>query len=177
VSKSKRELSTDEKKLWRRVAASVKTRRALPVEEAEEPAPIIKGVAKRVEKRTPIDPAPARNVPKAIAPPPRRDTEKRVRRGKLEIGGSLDLHGHTQDSGRAALARFLYVAQSRGDSVVIVITGVGRGGEGVLKRRLPEWLAERDLRPLTTGYAPAHRSHGGAGAFYVFIKRARETQS
>jgi len=177
VSKSKRELSSDEKKLWRRVAASVKTRRALPAEDTEEQAPIIKSASKRAEKKPSVDPTPVRSAPKAVAPPPRRDAEKRVRRGKLEIGGSLDLHGHTQDSGRAALARFLYVAQSRGDSVVIVITGVGRGGEGVLKRRLPEWLAERDLRPLTTGYAPAHRSHGGAGALYVFIKRVRETES
>ncbi|WP_167755697.1 Smr/MutS family protein [Vitreimonas flagellata] len=177
MSKSKRELSTDEKKLWRRVAASLKTRRALPAEDIEEPAPSLKSVAKRTEKRPLVEPAPARNAPKVASPLPRRDTEKRVRRGKLEIGGSLDLHGHTQDSGRNALARFLQVAQARGDSVVIVITGAGRGGEGVLKRRLPEWLAERDLRPLTTGYAPAHRSHGGAGAFYVFIKRARETQS
>jgi DNA-nicking Smr family endonuclease len=126
----------------------------------------------------PIVPASARSAPKAPPPPPaRRDAEKRVRRGKLDIGGSLDLHGHTQESGRSALARFLHVAQSRGDSVVIVITGMGRGGEGVLKRRLPEWLAEPALRPMTTGYAPAHRSHGGAGAFYVFIKRTRETQS
>jgi DNA-nicking Smr family endonuclease len=49
---------------------------------------------------------------------------------------------------------------------------VGRAGEGVLKRRLPEWLSEPDIRPLVSGFAPAHRVHGGAGAFYVFIKRA-----
>lgn len=174
MSKSKRELSSEEKKLWRRVAASVKTRRALP-EAAEEQAPPIRSVIKQAEKTPISDPPPIRGVAKTAAPPPRRDAEKRVRRGKLEIGGSLDLHGHTQDSARAALARFLRVAQARGDGVVIVITGVGRGGEGVLKRRLPEWLAAPDLRPLTTGYAPAHRSHGGAGAFYVFIKRVRET--
>ena len=149
----------------------------MPSEEAEEPAPPSKGFARRVEKTPPIVPASVRSSPKPPPPPARRDAEKRVRRGKLDIGGSLDLHGHTQDSGRNALMRFLRVAQLRGDSVVIVITGMGRGGEGVLKRRLPEWLAEPALRPMITGYAPAHRSHGGAGAFYVFIKRARETQS
>lgn len=94
-----------------------------------------------------------------------------MRRGRIEIGGTLDLHGYTQISARAALARFLRAAQARGESAVIVVTGVGRGGEGVLKRLVPQWLAERDLRPLTSGYAQAHRSHGGAGAFYVFIKR------
>jgi DNA-nicking Smr family endonuclease len=96
-----------------------------------------------------------------------------VRRGKLEIGASLDLHGHTQDSGRAALGRFLHAASKRGERTVIVITGAGRGGEGVLKRALPVWLAHGDLRALVSGFAQAHRSHGGSGAYYVFLKRPR----
>lgn len=170
MSKKQRDLTTDEKKLWRRVAASVKTRRPLPAaeaDEADEPRPV---------KRTAPSPAPkvaaAPARAKATPPPQDRGNEKRVRRGKLEIGGKLDLHGHTQDTGRAALARFLRSAQARGDRTVIVITGVGRGGEGILKRRFPEWIAERDIREFVSGYAPAHRAHGGAGAFYVFLKRA-----
>ena len=172
MSKNKRELTGEEKKLWRRVASTVKSRRphAAEPEEMEEPprAPV-----RATAKALPPPAAPAR---KAAAPPPaNRSGEKRVRRGKLEIGASLDLHGHSQDSARAAVIRFLRLSQARGDSTVIIVTGVGRGGEGVLKRRLPEWLNERDIRPLTSGYAPAHRSHGGAGAFYVFIKRTRES--
>lgn len=174
MSKSKRDLTPDEKKLWRRVAATVKARRPRvdPVEADEPPV-----AAKALSRAAPAKPAPeAKPAPRAaVAPPQNRQGEKRVRRGKLEIGRSLDLHGHTQDSARAALGRFLRASQKRGDSTVIVITGVGRGGEGVLKRRFPEWLAESDLRPLISGFAPAHRMHGGAGAFYVFLKRAKET--
>lgn len=96
-----------------------------------------------------------------------------MRRGKLPIGATLDLHGHTQATGRTALERFLHAAQGRGDQVVLVVTGVGRAGEGVLKRRLPEWLAEPGLRGLVSGYARAHRSHGGDGALYVFVRRGR----
>ena len=167
MSKKKRELTVDEKKLWRRVAASVKTRRPVPAEpeDADEaPAP------KRAMHVAP-KPAPAPVRAKATPAPKDRGNEKRGRRGKLEIGGKLDLHGHTQDTGRAALARFLRSAQARGDRTVIVITGVGRGGEGTLKRRFPEWIAERDIRVFVSGYAPAHRAHGGAGAFYVFVRR------
>lgn len=168
MSKKQRDLTTDEKKLWRRVAASVKTRRPLPdaPEEADEPPP-----RKRAAVREPSAPRLTKPSAKAAASLHDRGNEKRVRRGKLEIGASLDLHGHTQDSGRAALSRFLRAAQKRGERTVIVITGVGRAGEGVLKRRLPEWLNEGDIRPLVSGFAPAHRQHGGAGAFYVFIKR------
>lgn len=170
MSKKQRDLTTDEKKLWRRVAASVKTRKPLPVvvEDAEEPPSTKTRVVQPASIKATTPPPRAKPTP----PPQDRGNEKRVRRGKLEIDAKLDLHGHTQDTGRAALTRFLRAAQARGDRTVIVITGVGRGGEGILKRRLPEWLAEREVRALTSGFAPAHRAHGGAGAFYVFIKRA-----
>jgi DNA-nicking Smr family endonuclease len=169
VSKKQRDLTADEKKLWRRVAASVKARRALlPEPEEAEERPAAKRVSQPPPRKTS---APATPRSKPTPAPQDRGNEKRVRRGRLEIGASLDLHGHTQDTGRSALARFLRAAQARGDRTVIVITGVGRAGEGVLKRRLPEWLGEHDIRPLIAGFAPAHRAHGGAGAFYVFIKR------
>jgi len=172
VSKDKRGLTNEEKKLWRRLAASVKPRRPAAVEtDTSAPKRAAEAVNTASTKLRGAQPAPKRVA--ASAPPANRAAEKRVRRGKLKIGATLDLHGYTQDSGRAALARFLHAAQARGDKTVIVVTGIGRAGEGVLKRKLPEWLAERDLSPLTSGYAQAHRDHGGAGAFYVFIKRAR----
>lgn len=176
MSKNKRDLTGDEKKLWRRVAASVKTRRPLPAEDAEEPLPPKKSVVRVAAPVAPVKPVPPKPV-KSAPPPQNRGNEKRVRRGKLEIGATLDLHGHTQESAEAAVSRFVHRAQGRGETTVIIVTGVGRGGEGVLKRRLPEWLADRDLRGVVSGYAPAHRSHGGAGAFYVFIKRPRETDT
>lgn len=97
-----------------------------------------------------------------------------MRRGKLEIGATLDLHGHTQESARTVVIRFLQSAQKRGDRTVIIVTGIGRIGGGVLRQRLPEWLGEREVRGLVSGFAQAHRSHGGAGAFYVFLKNRAE---
>lgn len=168
MSKRGRDLTDEEKALWCRVASRVKTRKTLP------PEPVRDVVVER--PRVTAAPKPAAPMPKRtpVAPPANRGGEKRARRGKLDIGGSLDLHGHTQDSGRAALVRFLRASARRGDRTVIVITGVGRGGEGVLKRALPVWLAESDVRALVSGFAQAHRSHGGAGAYYVFLKRAAE---
>jgi DNA-nicking Smr family endonuclease len=150
----------------------VKARRALPPEEAQEARPPQRKAAPAADPLGKPAPAARANA----SPPQDRSGEKRVRRGDVEIGAVLDLHGHTQDSAFAALARFLSRAQKRGDRVVIVITGVGRGGEGVLKRMLPGWLAAQNIRPLVAGYAPAHRAHGGAGAFYVFVKRARDAR-
>lgn len=168
MTKRTRELTGEEKRLWRQVAKGLKLRRAPPAgdeEEAPAPAP-----APKTRPEPPKTPAPRREPKRGIA---ERSGERKVRRGQVEIGAALDLHGHTYASARAALARFLIAAQARGERVVIVVTGVGRGGAGVLKQALPEWLAQPDLRPLTSGYAQAHRKHGGAGAYYVFLKKAK----
>jgi DNA-nicking Smr family endonuclease len=80
----------------------------------------------------------------------------------------------THDRARAAVAVFLHRAAGEGARAVIVVTGKGRypaPGHGVLKRALPDWLAEANLRGLIAGYAAAHRRHGGDGAYYVFLKR------
>lgn len=166
MSRSKRQLTPEERELWRKVALTVKTRPHLP------DAPPL-GIATDPLPRAPpkLADRPLTPTRPTTKPPADRSAEKRVRRGRLEIGGSLDLHGHTQDSAQAALQRFLAVAHARGDRVVIVITGVGRGGEGVLRRRLPDWLADKSLRGFVSGFAPAHRTHGGTGAFYVFLRR------
>lgn len=168
----RRDLTAEEKRLWRRVASHVKTRKPLPPEADEAPAPA--KPAARTLARAPAAPAkplaPKRTAPATSAD---RGNERRVRRGQVAPSASLDLHGHTQDTGRAALRRFLIRAHRRGDRAVIVITGVGRSGEGVMKKRLPEWLTERELREIVSGFAQAHRTHGGAGAFYVFLKRMR----
>jgi DNA-nicking Smr family endonuclease len=62
---------------------------------------------------------------------------------------------------------------------VLVITGKGRGAEdqheapfGVLRRAVPQWLREPDLRSLVVGFEEATATHGGAGALYVRIRRA-----
>jgi DNA-nicking Smr family endonuclease len=169
VSKKRRDLTADEKKLWRRVAASVKTRRRcqlmtksmLSRRRISEPLPLRR-------QRLPLLSRRARNMRRRRKIVATRSAS--VAASWRSTASSICMATH-KSTGRAALARFLRNAQARGDRTVIVITGVGRGGEGVLKRRFPEWIAERDLRVFTSGYAPAHRAHGGAGAFYVFIKR------
>ena len=98
-----------------------------------------------------------------------------MRRGQVDVGASLDLHGETFDSAAHKVRSFLIAAHNRGDRTVIIVTGKGRGGDGVLKRALPDWLADPSLKSVLSGYAQAHRTHGGAGAYYVFLKAKRES--
>lgn len=123
---------------------------------------------------------------KRLAAPADFSHNKKVRRGKVEIDGRLDLHGLTQDQARAALFDFIHRGVARGAVCLLVITGKGAGEEaaseylpwwreapGVIKRRCPEWLAAPDLRPYVSRTARAHQRHGGDGAMYVFLRAKR----
>lgn len=104
--------------------------------------------------------------------PADRSKEKAVRRGKQKISASFDLHGHTQESAWRVLPLFLQQEQARNSDCVIIITGKGRLGEGVLRRNFLLWLESYEATRLVSGYSPAHPRHGGSGAFYVFLRRS-----
>jgi len=131
--------------------------------------------------------------PKPHAVPPLavfdRNAGRRLRSGRIEIEARLDLHGMTQDEAHRALRSFLNGCQARGLRWVLVITGKGRSGpddvdasgmfatqrgRGVLKRNVPRWLAEPDIRSLVVSYASAALHHGGEGALYIQLRMRRD---
>jgi DNA-nicking Smr family endonuclease len=112
-----------------------------------------------------VDTPPA---PEALEPGRRR----RVERGRDAPAGVIDLHGLTQDQARDALTRFVLHGFAERRRTLLVITGKGALGDGVLRRRVPEWLGQAPLRPMIAGLSEAHRRHGGEGALYVALRRA-----
>jgi DNA-nicking Smr family endonuclease len=42
---------------------------------------------------------------------------------------------------------------------------------GVLRRLVPQWLAEPELRAIVLSYDTAGARHGGEGALYVRLRR------
>ena len=107
-----------------------------------------------------------------------RRLRQRLARGRAGIDARIDLHGFTQVEAHDALARFLGVARAEGARIVLVITGKGMRGadpdRGVLRRQVPLWLRSPKLREAVLGFEPAGPAHGGEGAFYVRLRRARE---
>lgn len=111
-----------------------------------------------------------------------RKTYQRMTRGKLDPEARLDLHGMTLDRAHPVLTRFILSAQAEGKRLVLVITGKGRDvGEdaafdrrrGVLRQQVPHWLATPPVSAAIQQVTQAHASHGGSGAFYVYLRRAR----
>ena len=111
-----------------------------------------------------------------LAPLGRRERSQ-LSRGKKQIDARLDLHGMTQTRAHHALSGFLQRAHHDGLTFVLIITGKGKMGaeseRGVLRRQVPHWLSLPEFRTLVVGFEEAHIGHGGEGALYVRIRRAR----
>ena len=45
--------------------------------------------------------------------------------------------------------------------------------KGLIRKSLKSWLYDSDLRPNILGVIPSHISHGGEGAFYVYLKNKK----
>lgn len=175
-----RRLSRDEHALWDTVTRSIKPLRKRAPKPAldnsdEKPAP---RPLRKIAVKTPVPPPP----PRPAAPPPLatldRRTRQKIARGKREIDGRIDLHGHTQSEAHTALLRFLRASQAKGGKVVLVITGKGVRGErgrerGVLRRQVPLWLALPEFRDYVVGFDEAAIGHGGEGALYVRLRKMR----
>jgi DNA-nicking Smr family endonuclease len=166
----KRPLRPEELRLWGVVAGTVHPLpgRATPKISAEPPEAKPAAPA-RIAAHVTARPHPPRHRSSVETIEPRR--RHRIAKERDPIGARLDLHGLDQDRARSLLEAFLRRAWDDGYRAVLVITGKGVQGDGVLRRRAPEWLAAPYLAPIVAGVSEAHRRHGGEGALYVALKR------
>lgn len=188
-------LSPDDQRLWQHVAGQVTPltgrdrlhsraaellQEELTAEQGQHPIP---------QKRRPTGTAPTHRA--TAAPPPRaqppaplthgsrdgldRRKAERLRRGKLPIEATLDLHGLRQAEAHRRLERFLADSQAVGKRCVLVVTGKGVHKEegGVLRANVPRWLNEAPNRSRVLSFDYAQQKHGGTGALYVLLRRRR----
>ncbi len=175
--RSGRNLRRNEHELWASFTRAITPLRptgpVAPPEEDQEAAPA-------AAPGTPPPAAPRKPREKPV--PPLASLDRRLRqrlaRGRAGIDARIDLHGLTQAEAHDALMRFLRVSRAEGARIVLVITGKGlRGSDadrGVLRRQVPLWLKSPTLRETVLGFESASPVHGGEGAFYVRLRRARD---
>lgn len=176
-----RELKTEERILWGKVA---KTTRPMPgrmedllafedIETGEHPpavpAPVSTAAFASGSEQKP-GPSAAR-----MHHPLEKPVKRKLARGRLALEARIDLHGMIQSEAHGLLLDFLIHAHERGLRHVLVITGKGRsmGSEGALKRAVPLWFSKPEFRYLISSHEPAAHHHGGEGALYVRLSRAR----
>ncbi|MYM55347.1 Smr/MutS family protein [Thalassovita mangrovi] len=192
---TRRRLSPEEVELWKKVADTAERLNPdRPHSELPKPKP--------KPKKAPSFRLPDFQVgTRAGATPPRDDlmpsiseqlgntpvrmdqkTFGKMRRGKLVPEGRIDLHGMTLDKAHSVLNGFIMRSHAQGKRLVLVITGKGKhrdeGGPipvrfGVLKHNVPQWLTMPPLSAVVLQVSEAHLSHGGSGAYYVYLRRNR----
>lgn len=97
-------------------------------------------------------------------------TKRRLFRGEVPINRRLDLHGLTAARAQTRLENFIQQAAHDGCRCVLVITGKGAG---ILQGYVPGWLKRPPLSSVVLALAEARPADGGAGAFYVLLRRRR----
>ena len=199
MARKPRHLSAEERAMWERVAQSVNRTSPVPKRQPDAPAPKPKteptpapvlppltgiGMQRPAQPLTssafPLDPMTGADTGPVHMD---RKTYGRMRRGKLVPEARIDLHGMTAERAHSALAGFILRSQAEGKRLVLVITGKGRAGDrdphalkprqGVLRHAVPDWLALPPLNQLVLQVTSAHRSHGGGGAYYIYLRRTR----
>jgi DNA-nicking Smr family endonuclease len=193
--RARNRLNDDDLELWRKVTELTKRLdlKTLFTPEIDTPAPappalrkakvMMIGKPEAKLRRNPHDLTPS--LPDQIRSAPVQMDQKafgKLKRGKLRPEGRIDLHGMTLERAHPVLTEFILSAHGRGKRLVLVITGKGKirddGGpipvrHGVLRHQVPQWLAMPPLSSAVLQITQAHISHGGGGAYYVYLRRHR----
>ena len=190
-----RQIRPDELDLWNKVIAHAEPMHpSRPVPAEPKPAPVKQGPAMPAQKSFRVGETSTPAAPKHdLAPkidaqlrqqPVRMDPKRfgQMKKGRLTPEARLDLHGLTLAQAHPALLRFILDAVAEDRRLVLVITGKGRVRDesgpmperhGVLRHQVPHWLHSMPLKPHVLQIAEAHVKHGGAGAYYVYLRRMR----
>ena len=189
AGRRRRGLTTEDRQVWEQVAATATPLRPQPTIQATvtppvPPAPELRRPSAPVAQppRVTIGPAPDPHAALDRAHPhmDRRRFDK-LRRGRMDPQARIDLHGMSSERAHAVLTGFILDAHAADLRLVLVITGKGRVEDaaigprrhGILRHSLPHWLAMPPLNARILQVTPAHQRHGGAGAFYVYLRRRR----
>ena len=179
---NQRDSSTDDDALvWKRLADSVTAYDPAPSPVRAKPSPS----PRRDRRPAAPPPRPAATPKTAAAPTPvdlragehaglDRMTRRRLAQGQQPIEARLDLHGLTAGQAERRLAGFITNAEADGCRCVLVITGKGANGNGVLRRLVPLWLKTPPLSSRVLAISAARQADGGDGALYVMLRRRRQ---
>ncbi len=166
-----------DKDVWQTYTKGVKRIKSKPVKKAA--VKLKSEIKKRTDSaptlpdtlKTRRSPSPAVQVREVTLD---RRVERNMRSGEIEIEAKLDLHGLRQQEAHEALQKFMLTQAGRGKRTLLVITGKGGVGGGVLRKNFPLWCAEPDIAALILALRPAAAKHGGDGAWYVMLRKNKK---
>lgn len=181
--------TTADAALWQKMADTVTRKpssRAHPQDDQLRQTPVKRTVRAKQPRTLPnraSKPSPASPSKPVLAPADLRlgqragidnASSRRLSQGRFAIDNRLDLHGMTQMAAHDRLRQFIQQSAMQGHRNLLIITGKGAAGQGVLRQKVPQWLKEPPLSALVMAIAQASGKDGGGGALYVRLRRDRE---
>ena len=95
---------------------------------------------------------------------------KLLNKRKIEPDSIIDLHGFKLQEAKLILKRFVLQAFNNNKRNILIITGKGLNKTGALKKEVPIWLNEREIKKILIRYENAPKSFGGEGALIIRLK-------
>lgn len=100
-----------------------------------------------------------------------RSSARSIKSGQAGYTRYIDLHGCYREEAYIRLKSFILSSVNEGHRNVLVITGKGVAGKGVIRAHLTSWLHEAPLSTHVIAFCQAQPKDGGAGAWYVNLRR------
>ena len=95
---------------------------------------------------------------------------KLFKKGKIKPDGIIDLHGYRLKTGKIKLENYIFNSYEKNIRNIIIITGKGLNNSGLLKKEVPAWLENQEIKKFLISYETAPKNFGGSGALLVRIK-------
>ena len=110
-----------------------------------------------------------------------KNTLRKIKRGKIMINATLDLHGYTVSESKEKVIKFILDNYTKQKRLLLIITGKGTRlptsggwkGLGKLKRNVPIWLKSVGLSQYILWHDFATPENGGEGAIMVYLKKLK----
>lgn len=100
-------------------------------------------------------------------------TAKLMKSGKFSADARLDMHGMTQNDAFEALYEFISRCYDTNKRNLLIITGKGKEGKGILFDATPRWLNLEGIRENILIFDYASAQDGGKGALYILLKKKK----
>lgn len=183
--------NSDNTDLWEKIAktvAPIKSDKISPTNIVDNQSkkaglkPVAKSAKSKIQPQKQISPNQQNSTSNKHTPSDLRYQEasgmdgassKKLRAGKFDVEATLDLHGMTQQSAYLSLQRFIQTSVLNQFRTILVITGKGSEGRGVLRNQFPEWLKTDACAQHILAFGQAQAKDGGSGAFYIRLRRNR----
>ena len=97
-----------------------------------------------------------------------------LNKNRIEPDGIIDLHGYNLKEAKIKLITYVFQAFNNSKRNILVITGKGLNKTGLLKKEVPIWLNEKEVKRILISYENAPKSFGGEGALVIRLKNKQK---